>query len=166
MLELLEVPEQIVRHCQTVAEVGHTLAQALKPFAASLDAELVRSAGLLHDIARTGSRHAVVGQELLSNLGLIRLGEIVGAHMVLPPEQMETARVTEEQLVYLADKLVVDDRVGTLEERAAATVLRGGEVFAHPDPQEGLRVRMQVARSIQQRVESILGRSLSEVLSR
>jgi molybdenum cofactor cytidylyltransferase len=166
LLALLEVPDQIVRHCQAVADVGHTLALALQPFVAELDAEVVRSAGLLHDMARMGPRHAVVAQELLSNLGLMRLGEVVGAHMVLPPEQMETTRVTEEQLVYLSDKLVVDDRVGTLEERAAATVLRGGEVFAHPDPQEGLRLRMQVARSIQQRVESILGRPLGEVLSR
>jgi molybdenum cofactor cytidylyltransferase len=166
LLELLEVPDQIVRHCQTVADVAETLARALQPLVPKLDAEMVRSAALLHDIARTGPKHAVVGQELLSNLGLIRLGEIVGAHMVLPPQQMETTRVTEEQLVYLADKLVVDDRVGTLEERAAATVLRGGEVFAYPDAAEGLRARMRVARSIQQRVESILGCSLGEVLSR
>jgi molybdenum cofactor cytidylyltransferase len=166
LLALLEVPDNIVRHCQTVADVGETLARALQPFVPELDTEVVCSAGLLHDLARTGSRHAVVAQELLSNLGLTRLGEVVGAHMVLPAEQLGTTRVTEEQLVYLADKLVVDDRAGTLEERAAATVLRGGEIFAHPDPEEGLRVRMQVARSIQQKVELALGRPVSEVLPR
>ena len=39
--------------------------------------------------------------------------------MVLPPEQLDAPLVTEEQLVYLADKLVVDDRIAGLEEREA-----------------------------------------------
>ncbi|MBN1629337.1 MAG: NTP transferase domain-containing protein, partial [Thermoleophilia bacterium] len=108
LLSLLRMPDPVVRHCRAVAIVGEALARALAPLVPTLDVELVRTACLLHDLARTQPKHAAVGRRVLCNLGLTRLGEIVGAHMVLPPAQLDTPHVTEEQLVYLADKLVID----------------------------------------------------------
>ncbi len=163
LLSVLEVPDLVVRHCQTVATAGEALAEAIKPHVPSLDVGLVRAAGLLHDMARPKPRHALVAQNMLANLGLSRLGAIVGAHMVLPAEQLETPLVTEEQLVYLADKLVIEDRIAGLEQRAARALSRRGQ---DPAAVEGVRRKMRAAQIIQERVETILQRPLDEVLLR
>jgi molybdenum cofactor cytidylyltransferase len=167
LLSLLEVPDRVVRHCCAVAKVGETLARALKPHAPSLEIALVRTACLLHDIARTSAvprQHALVGQKLLGNLGLARLGEIIGAHMVLPPEQAEMSAVTETQLVYLADKLVAEDRIVNLEERTARTLRELGGDEAPQGARVGLRSRMQTAQRVLDKVEAILHRPLVEML--
>jgi molybdenum cofactor cytidylyltransferase len=163
LLSLLEAPEDVVRHCRAVAVVGEALAEALKPRMPDLDVDLVRCACLLHDLARARPKHAVVGQSVLANLGLFRLGEIVGAHMVMPPDKLAGPVVTEEQLVYLADKLVVGDEVAGLEERAARASREGGH---DPAALEGVRTRMRTALVIRERVESALGNQLEEVVPR
>ncbi len=163
LLSLLEVPDRVVRHCRSVAVVGEALARALGPKVTSLDVDLVRAACLLHDLARAKPKHAVIAQTILDNLGLSRLGVIVGAHMVMPPEQLETPVLTEEQLVYLADKLVIEDRIAGLEERAAWARCRMGR---DPAAVEAVESRMRAARIISERVASILQRPLSEVLPR
>ena len=117
-------------------------------------------------MARAGSRHAAVGRGILTNLGLVRLGQVVGAHMVMPPEQLKAPRLTEEQLVYLADKLVIEDGVASLEERMAHTLRGWDDDPALPEATEGLRTRMRAANLIQEKAESILGRPLEEVLPR
>jgi molybdenum cofactor cytidylyltransferase len=161
LLSLLEVPDRVVRHCRAVAVVGEILAEALKAYTPNLDVALVRTACLLHDMAKTEPRHAIAAQNMLSNLGLRRLGSIVGSHMVLPSEKLETPLVTEEQLVYLADKLVVEDEVGNLEERTAHAL---GERTQDPGALEGVRRRMRMAEIIREKVECILERPLGEVL--
>jgi molybdenum cofactor cytidylyltransferase len=164
LLSLLDVPDRVVRHCQTVASVGQALARALKPHQPGLDVDLVQAAGLLHDLARVRPDHAAAGRDLLRNLGLHRLGEVVGAHMVLTPEQADMSRVTEEQLVYLADKLVAEDEIVGLEERRAATLRSWGDGFAAPEALEGLEARMQAARLILRKVEGVTGHPASEIL--
>jgi molybdenum cofactor cytidylyltransferase len=163
LLSLLEVPDHVVRHCRTVAAVGVAAAEALKPHMPGLNVDLVRSAGLLHDMAKATPKHAVVAQNMLANLGLSRLGEVIGAHIVLPPEYLEDPLVTEEELLYLADKLVVEDRVASLDERAARTLRRHGQ---GPSTLRRVRRRMQTAQMIRERVESVLQRPLDEVLPR
>ncbi len=163
LLSLLEVSDQLLRHCRTVALVGETLAHALKPHVPSLDQDLVRTAGLLHDMAKNTPKHAIVAQNLLSNLGLSRLGQVVGAHMILSPGQLDTPSLTEEQLIYLADKLVIEDELAGIEERGARALRRRG-----PDPvgAEGVRTRMRAAHIVRERVETVLQRPLEEVLPR
>lgn len=164
LLAILEVPDQVARHCRTVAVVGETLAHALEPYLPQLDADLVRTAGLLHDLAKGRRKHAVAGQNLLSNLGFRRLGQVVGAHMVLPPDQTNLPLLTEEKLVYLADKLVAEDRIVGLEERTAETLRNWGDVAASSEALDGMEARMQAAREITRNIEAILGLPLAQVL--
>lgn len=164
LLTLLGSPGQVVDHCRAVAAVAAALGRAVKPLAPALDVDLAYAGGLLHDMARSSQKHALVGRDILANLGLKRLAEVVGAHMVLPAEQVLMTRVTEEQLVYLADKLVVGDRVGSLDERAARTLDRLGGARTPAEVFTGASERMQAAEAIQHKLEAILGRGLSEVL--
>ena len=165
LLALLEAPTALVRHCRTVSFVGAALAQAVTTHraGAELDVDLVRSAGLLHDLAKGSPKHAAVAQRLLAGLGLRRLGEVVGAHMVLPENELLNPRLTEAQLVYLADKLVVEDRVTGLEERTARALrahAAGGTASS-----SSVESRMEAARVIAERVEQATGQRLDAILS-
>jgi CTP:molybdopterin cytidylyltransferase MocA len=163
ILSVLRVPDGVVRHSRVVAEAGEALAEALKPYQPHLDVDLVRSACLLHDMARNRSKHAVVAENTLNNLGLTRLGAVVGAHMVLPIGSLDSDSVVEEHLVYLADKLVMEDTIGSLEEREADALRRHGHDSA---AREATRARIRAAEIIRDRMESIAGRSLEEVFAR
>ncbi len=162
LLGLLDLPARVVRHSRTVAAVAVALAEALKPMVADLDVALVRSGGLLHDMAKATRNHGAVGQALLEDLGLRRLGSVVGSHMLMTPEHLAAPLPTEEQLVYLADKLVVEDQVKSLEERAARTLQKhaGDAAVAL-----GVEARLQASRFIAQRVEEITGRRLNEIVA-
>ena len=122
ILSLLRAPDRVVAHCRAVATVGETLAAALRPRLQELDIDLVRSACLLHDMVRAhgAGRHAQMGERILRNLGMPRLAAVVGAHMVLPLYPTASPTVSEEELVYLADKMVVEDRVAGLDSEAQA----------------------------------------------
>jgi molybdenum cofactor cytidylyltransferase len=166
LLSLLNTPDHVVRHCCVVSAAAQAIARALVPCVPSLDVDLVSAAGLLHDMARTSERHALVGETLLSNLGLRRLAAIVGAHMALPADLLESPDLTEAHLVYLADKLVDEDQVVGLEHKTARALRKAHDKAAGPQALEGLQVRMEAARAIQDRVEAVLGGPLDEVLTR
>jgi molybdenum cofactor cytidylyltransferase len=166
LLSLLDTPDHVVRHCCAVSATAQAMACALAPSAPALDIGLVSAAGLLHDMARTSGRHDLVGGTLLSNLGLRRLAAIVGAHMVLPADLLESTDLKEAHLVYLADKLVDEDQVVGLEERTSRALRKARDSDAGPQALESLVARMQAARAIQDRVEALLDRPLAEVLTR
>ncbi len=150
-----------MRHCEAVAAVATAVAEALHPVLPALDVQLVRSGALLHDIAKGSRRHAATAQHLMEGLGLRRLGEVVGAHMVIPDEHLAASTVTEEQLVYLADKMVVKDGVAGIDERERRSLQKQLE---NPDGYEAAMVRMAAARLIARKVEAVLGRPLEDVI--
>jgi probable phosphoglycerate mutase len=162
LLASLEVEERVIRHCAAVARVAATLAEALNTVGANLDVPLVGSAGLLHDMAKGERRHASIAQNLLTKLGFPELGEVVGAHMVLPNEDSPGPTITERDLVYLADKLVVEDVPGSIETRAQYAL----KTYGHDDQSVTfIKKRMRTARAIALRIETELGRPLDEVLA-
>lgn len=159
LLSLLEVPEHVIRHSQCVTMVGVALAEATQSLMPSLDVDLVRAACMLHDMARTQHKHAAVAQNILNSLGMRRLASIVGSHMLLPREILESPLLTEEELVYLADKLVMEDKVVSLDERAAHALQEHSQDAA---ALEGVRTRMRTAQIISQKLESILGKAVTD----
>ncbi len=166
LLALLGTPERVLEHCQAVSAVGEALARALQPHVPTLDVELVSTAGLLHDMAHACERHAEVGAALLYNLGLDHLASVVECHMVLPESLQQTRELTEEHLVYLADKLVAGSELVGLEERAARKTRELGGSEASPEALQGMGDRMAVARAIRDKVEAALGAPIQEVLTR
>lgn len=161
LLGILGVPHNVQRHCQAVADLTSALGRALEQQGQVLDLNLLRSASLLHDLAKGVRKHAVVAQEILQTMGLKRLGEVVGHHMVIPPELVRSRTLSEEELVYLADKLVQEDRIVTLEERTRQALRE------HTGDEAALRAvkeRMKLAARILGKVEAALGRpALAEV---
>jgi molybdenum cofactor cytidylyltransferase len=155
-------PANVVEHCRAVAAVGGRLAEALQPRLPALDVALVRAGCLLHDVARLLPDHAALAQEVLANLGLPRLGAVVGRHMQLAPGFPQMPGVTEAELVYLADKLVADDQLVGLDEREARALQNAGP---NPERVAAIRARIGDARLIAENVGAVLGRPFSEALA-
>ena len=113
-LELLRAagtPERVVRHCAAVADRASELASAL-----DMDVHMVRAAAYLHDIAREYPNHPDVGAGWLDELGYSEIADMVRLHHSHDGRTLDAAAV-----VYIADKLVLDDRPCTLAERLAAS---------------------------------------------
>ena len=154
------VPASIVAHSKAVAAVAYRLAQALNRAGVRVDSELVRTAALLHDIARSRKRgHAEAGARLLESHGFSRLAPVVGAHMDL--ETSEDQPVDEAQVVYLADKLVLGEQRVALAQRFAAPLKKYG---ADPVAVAAIEKRRKNAGRILSKVERLTGLDLDSIV--
>jgi len=113
--EDFKTPEKIQKHCEKVACVAEAMAKPIADIGYSLDLKKVQSAALLHDIVRFKKNHAAEGAELLDDLGYTGISSIVGAHEEL--DEYDMLHITEKSVVYLADKLVCEDAVISIQER-------------------------------------------------
>ena len=154
------LPSPIASHCRAVSKVALQLAKALKAAGVSMDIELVRTAALLHDIARTRKNHAEAGAHLLASHGFDRLAPIVRSHMDLKVRRDRP--VDEAQVVYLADKLVDGDRCTDLERRFSRQMEKhNGNLRAV----EAIARRLDSARYIKAKVERMTSRSIEAVIA-
>jgi len=156
---VLGVPEPIVRHGEAVARLSVMLGKALNRSGARFDLPLLEAAGLLHDLARTESDHALTGARLLQDQGFGAVANLVASHMDLVVN--ESKPVSAAEVLYLADKLVKEDRTVSLEQRFAATMERHAD---EPTILKRIVSRRETALTIRQRMETKLGRSLAEVI--
>ena len=101
------MPEKVVKHCKKTAEVAIRIAAHT-----DLNQELIRYSALLHDLARKEPSHAERGGAYLEALGYSVLADVIRQHHDHTGERLDEAAI-----VYLADKLVLEDREVTLEER-------------------------------------------------
>jgi molybdenum cofactor cytidylyltransferase len=159
MEEIQNLPASITAHCRAVSVVAQRLARALQAAGVTLYFELVRTAALLHDIARLGKKdHAGSGARLLEYHGFSCLAPIVGAHMDL--EMDGDPPIDEIQTVYLADKLVIDDRRVDLEQRFDRQIEKYG---ATPSALAAILHRRENARQILAKVERITGQCIDAI---
>lgn len=161
LLSMLGVEERVIRHGRAVAAVAAALAEEMNSNGARLDVATTRAAGILHDLAKGSRRHATVGRMLLTRLGLSEVGKVVGGHMVLTAEAREAPTVDEGQLVYLADKLVLEDRICGPTERAERALERCGRSAASL---KAVERRMSAAADVAAKVERVAGRSVAAIL--
>ncbi len=154
------LPTPIADHCRAVSNVALGLARAAKAAGVSIDIELVRTAALLHDIARLRKDHARAGARLLAGHGFTRLAPIVDAHMDLDVHR--DGPLDETQVVYLADKLVDGDRISDMDRRFRRKM---DEFDRNPHAAESIQRRWETARSIRANAEETTGRSIEEILA-
>lgn len=120
LLSLLGASDRIVRHCLKVKEVAMGIAR----FVEGVDLDLLESASLLHDLARGRSRHDALAHRFLRCLGLVEVAEVVLRHMeLLDPGSSSW----EQKILFLADKLVVEDELVGLEARLHRALSRVGD---------------------------------------
>jgi putative nucleotidyltransferase with HDIG domain len=116
-----EVPPHVIRHSQVVCGLAVYLAKKLIGLDRPVNLELIRAAGLLHDITKRYSfdrplDHALTGSKLLRKLGYPHIAQIVRQHVRVSASRPQ-GRISEPEIVNYADKRVVNDTAVTLEDR-------------------------------------------------
>lgn len=153
-------PQGIWGHGQAVAHVAGTLCSALNASGCDLDADLVRGAALVHDIARGRQDHARVGATLVGNMGFTPVAGIVACHMAIVVDPQMP--VSEAEVVYLADKYVQGDRRVSMEARFDRAMERFG---ADEEARRHILHRRATAMAVRDRMEQLMGRPLADVLN-
>jgi molybdenum cofactor cytidylyltransferase len=159
LLARLQTPAPVVAHSVSVAGVARRLGAALRTSGVCLDLKLLEAAALLHDIARATPAHADAGAGVLDAESYPRVAAVVRYHMQLPGQPPDLPG--ERELLYLADKLTVGSRTVDLDgkrERAEA------EFASDPEALDAARARLEAARVIGARIESLTGQPLSASL--
>jgi uncharacterized domain HDIG len=79
----LGIPEHVKRHCIAVGDAAVNICAALTEAGIQgLDADAVCIAGYLHDIARTGKDHDIVGAQMLKKMSFAEYGISDETHML------------------------------------------------------------------------------------
>lgn len=157
LLEKWQVPAHIVAHCRAVTRTADRLAKALLKAGCRVDAALVHAAALLHDCAKTSPGHAQAGAQLVEDEGFKRTAAVIARHMDIDFAPGDP--LTETHILYLADKLVCDTVLTSLDERLAIMLPRH-----RGTARQVIIRRFEVARHIQQSVEMTTGAAISTIL--
>ena len=152
ILNKFAVSVKVINHSAAVAKVAASLADQLNQAGCCLDGDLINAAALLHDIAKGQPNHAEKGAEIIKRLGYHSVAEIVACHNDIKLHVDDC--LTEAQIVYLADKLVKEDRVVSLEERFKEAEER---CVHNPEIMAKVLSRRRNAATIYRRVKELLG---------
>ncbi len=114
ILEYYNISRRIIEHSDTVRKVSLDILAKLMPHI-KLNKATLEAAALLHDIAKGEKNHAKKGELLLKEIGYEDIGRIISTHTDI--DVNIDSPITEEEVLYLADKLVKEDKIITLKER-------------------------------------------------
>ncbi|BAE82664.1 NTP transferase domain-containing protein [Desulfitobacterium hafniense] len=155
-----QLPEAVLAHVRAVSELSVRLAEHLNSRGLRLHLGIVQAASLLHDIAKGEDDHALKGSLFLTGLGYPEVAEIIASHMVLAPEHQN--RINETTIVYLADKLVFEDKVVMLAKRQEDLLGR----FQEEAARQAVKEKIGQAALIQKKIERVLGFELEKTWKR
>jgi putative nucleotidyltransferase with HDIG domain len=117
LLKCNKVPENIIRHSVTVADLAVNIAAKIQQRGIDVNLALVKAASLLHDIKRLSSDHSRDGARFLKEAGFIQVAEIVRKHGLKDLNLGVQPRTLEEKIVFYADKRVAEDQIVSIRER-------------------------------------------------
>ena len=123
ILDRYQVPPHIRRHMKGVANVLLDIADILDPDQKVYDRELLYASAMLHDFAKLEKHHGSLGALRLRNEGYELVADLISKHESMELYQDLAVRyngkyyISEEDLLYYADKRVLEDVVVSLEER-------------------------------------------------
>lgn len=151
--------ESLRRHGRAVTAVARTMATKLAARGVAIDLNLVLAASLLHDIAKGQPGHAEVGAALVEGLGYPAVADVIRLHMTM---SFDGTTANEAAIVFLADKLVKQDRRVSLEERYRSSFERFRD---QPEALEGATRRYETARAILALIERKAKAPIAEILA-
>ena len=160
ILREAEDGEKVWSHCHMVAGFASYLVRWLNKNNAGLDEELVLAGALLHDIARSQPDHAKAGAQLLLEKGYPRVAAVIATHMDIEAEV--EMPLSEAELIYLADKMVMGKCIVSIPDRLAKMIEKNK---GNPEACMGATQRLLTAELIKTKVEKILGRAIESIPS-
>lgn len=161
ILKLHPMPEKGLVHAHLVANIAKAFCQAIiQNGRRTLDPELCRVCGWLHDIAKGKPNHEQEGGRLLRDLGFDRAGEIVAAHKDL--DWLPGEIITEKEIVHLADKLAHGGKVVDIRARFEEKLVLHKD---NPEAVEAILRRYEKARQLAEAIEAEAGRRLHDIIT-
>lgn len=160
LLDILGMGERGRVHGEAVAKVAVCFAKTLNAAGRALDLESVRTAALLHDVAKGQPDHEREGGVLLRSYGFNDTAAIVAAHrdVSLPEGEL----LGEREVVYLADKHVRGGNLIPLEARFQEKLdLHAGDEAAVA----AITRRLNNARRVLAALEGEAGRGVDAILA-
>lgn len=151
ILNEYNVPDNIIKHCTKVSQMALDILNELNKNGYSFNENVTEAAALLHDIARRSKNHAKVGEEILISLGYEYIGNIISTHMDIKVDEKED--ITEKEILFLADKLIKEDKVLLLENRLASCLLNNDF-----EASSKIKQRFSEAKKIMKKIEKIIGK--------
>jgi putative nucleotidyltransferase with HDIG domain len=145
-----KVEEHIIKHCEAVCGMAGKIYHGVSLNGISLDENALLAAALLHDIARKEKNHAVVGANIIRELGYSFVGDIIESHKDI--KVCEEEKLSEKEILYLADKLVKEDRVCDMKERYEQLL---EEYIDNPKAYEKIKKRWLSAKMIIRKIAKI-----------
>ena len=175
ILEAHGAPEHVKRHCMAVGDAAVNICGALLGAGSDrgrIDAEAVRLAGYLHDMARAGRDHDVVGASMLRDMdfeGILgarvsdglreAAADIIERHMRLDfPAGI--VGVDSAVVVALADRTVKEDAYVGYKARMKDLVRRYADV---PEVLDRVRENMDRTLGLIREIEALTGRSFEDI---
>jgi len=144
--------EGVIKHQEAVAETALRLGRKLAAKGEAIDLKLLEAAALLHDIKKTERNHPQRAGHFLEQLGYSQVAGVVAEHMDL--FGIEEEKVTEKELLYLADKMVKGEEEVGIEARFRS-------MLHHPDEEirkraeyrycDSLRILQKVKKKVSER---------------
>ena len=148
-----DVDEHIIAHCQAVEKMVQIILFELSCTKITFDKNALLAAALLHDIARKEKNHADVGALKLKAMGYVAIGTMIATHMDI--EVNVNAPLNENELLFLADKLVSEDEACGFEKRFEKAFLKCAGNF---DAQKNIMKRLNATKMIIKKIENLTGK--------
>ena len=145
------IPDKIKLHCDAVAREALRICDELEAKGYSFNRELIKSASLMHDIARLERGHEYAGSEYLKALGFGDVAEIVRVH-----GELEDEDINEASVVFIADKNIKETARVSVEERYTISC----DKCRTPEGLEIHTRRMQQALRIKDKINNICGKEV------
>lgn len=144
------VDEHIIKHCQAVGEMVLAICKELPMERLDFDEDRLLAAALLHDISRKEKNHAQVGAQKLRLMGYEKIARLIETHMDI--DVNAHAPLNENELLFLADKLVGEDKVCGIKKRFEKSFIK----FANePHILENIHKRFRAACEIISKIETL-----------
>ncbi|MDR1020572.1 MAG: NTP transferase domain-containing protein [Synergistaceae bacterium] len=164
LLSIAGTPKKVTRHMKVVEGCAGRLADALSKsgVSAKIDRRLLRSACLLHDIAKGKKDHEARGAAWLRERGYSKVAGLVASHKDLGGKALKSSSISEAELLYLSDKITDGEVILTLKNRMLRMETRfapGSEALA------AATRKIKQASGIQKKIEKLTGRKLAELLA-
>ena len=151
ILDRHNVKASIIEHSRKVAMLACFLAFKLNQKGYNLDLELVTATGLLHDIAKGKPNHAVTGAMMVCRLGYPKVGEVISQHSDI---KVSKNTINEAEILYLADKLIIEDKIVSIDERFQRGLDKYG---SNAEAKQNIIIRRKNAKIIKEKIENIVG---------
>ena len=154
----LNTPEHVIRHCKGVSDAAVKIASALNDAGFSLDLELLRAAGLAHDMCRVWENHGEEAARILREEGYPEEAALIEHHMHYSFGDPKEANETD--ILSLADRLVLEDEYAGIDRRVDYLIHKIDE---NPARTERLHKTKEITKTYMRALEEIIGRSIDSL---